>query len=256
MVKVLDLSVYPELLKLAVGDTCRVVAYFEYVGPGITGVVLYAAIGKKGVTFNEIVKGSKSWDIPETGVEKTLSIYVDIPITSAIAVGTGYDMYAKLTNIPGADLYSPYLYDNIEITGPKQYALDIWISPEGSGSVQKNPDYGSYNEGQRVTLTAIDTNPNYQWVGYTGDVASTSKVITVTMDRDYWVVAQWKLIPPPEPPPAPPPAPPPPAPPEEMWIVYFSDGSSAIMTESALAALIQMCMYDPNFCGIVSYEKY
>lgn len=41
-----------------------------------------------------------------------------------------------------------------------------------------------------------------------------------------------------------------------LYIVYFSDGSTAIFDEQALASLLQVCMYDPYFCGIVSYEEY
>ena len=41
-----------------------------------------------------------------------------------------------------------------------------------------------------------------------------------------------------------------------MYIVYFSDGSTAIYDEQTLAALLETCMYDPDFCGIINIEEY
>lgn len=41
-----------------------------------------------------------------------------------------------------------------------------------------------------------------------------------------------------------------------LYIVFFSDGSTAIVDGVALAAWLQQCMYDPYFCGIVGYAPY
>jgi len=41
-----------------------------------------------------------------------------------------------------------------------------------------------------------------------------------------------------------------------MYIVTFTDGSTAIMTGPELAALLSTCNYVPYLCGILSYEKY
>ncbi|GAJ10133.1 unnamed protein product, partial [marine sediment metagenome] len=41
-------------------------------------------------------------------------VEVTIPITTAISPGVDYDLYSKLTDIPGADLYD-YKDDIIEI---------------------------------------------------------------------------------------------------------------------------------------------
>ena len=134
--KVFDLAAPPEVLKLEVGDTCRVTAQFDYVGPQITGVVFYAAIGIKGTWFTEKVKGQKTWTVPETSEVKTYTAYADIPITSAISVGAGYDMYAKLINTPGPDIFSEYLLNVIEIVGapsaPEFSNLQIMGLPKSS----------------------------------------------------------------------------------------------------------------------------
>jgi len=41
-----------------------------------------------------------------------------------------------------------------------------------------------------------------------------------------------------------------------MYIVTFTDGSTAIMTGPELAALLSTCNYVPYLCGIISYEEY
>jgi len=115
VLKVLSLAAPPEVLQLQVGDTCRVMVYFDYAGPGYTGARLYAAIGIRGATFAEKVAGYVTLSpIPSSPVKTTYSANVDIPITTAIQLGTGYDMYVKMTNLPGPDLYN-YVNDVISI---------------------------------------------------------------------------------------------------------------------------------------------
>lgn len=129
--KVLSLASPPEVLQLMVGDVCQVKAIFDYVGPEIIGAVLYAAIGIRGIAFDEKVKGSKAYSVPATAQKTSYTASVDIPITSAISVGTAYDMYAKLTNIPGADLYD-YLNDIIEIVQSTKLSIRLKNAPAGA----------------------------------------------------------------------------------------------------------------------------
>ncbi|MHA1812890.1 MAG: hypothetical protein ACTSYX_05575 [Candidatus Thorarchaeota archaeon] len=104
----------PQVADFLAGDTCRVRVSFDYMGPEIRGAVLYAAIGVRGMTFDEKLAGQATITIPEVATPSVASTYVDIPITS-IAPGT-YDLYVKLTNVPGPDLYA-YLNDVIRIVG-------------------------------------------------------------------------------------------------------------------------------------------
>ena len=81
---------------------------------------------------------------------------------------------------------------------PVGYTLEVTIEPSGTGSVTKSPDKPTYSEGEIVTLTATPYS-GYEfdhWGGLNG-ATGTSRITTVIMDRDRWVVAAFREIPPP-----------------------------------------------------------
>ena len=126
----INLAIPPQVLQLKVGDTCRVRANFDYVGPAISAT-LYIAIGNVRAywpyDFDEILRNSKTISIPDTYPKKTYEHYVDIYISSAISPGR-YDLYAKLIGIPGPDIYSSFYENLIEIVE------EAAPSPWGSGT--------------------------------------------------------------------------------------------------------------------------
>lgn len=125
--KEIKLAQSPEVLQLEMGDTCRITTYFGYSGPAISAT-LYVAIGRTGVLgFDELLYKTKSISIPLTTEAKTYEAYVDILIEPPMKVATGYDVYAKLINIPGSDLFSPIYKNIIDIIGeaPPTSALEI-----------------------------------------------------------------------------------------------------------------------------------
>lgn len=73
------------------------------------------------------------------------------------------------------------------------YTLTTSVSPGGSGTI--NPSSGSYDSDTRVTLTATPAS-GYVFDRWSGDASGTSTTITITMDRDKSVVANFKEIPP------------------------------------------------------------
>ena len=165
----LDLAYPPQVLQLEMGDTCRVTTHFNYIGPSISAT-LYVAIGKVGVLgFDELLRKTKSLSIPLTAQLKTYESYVDIYIASPMRVGTGYDVYAKLINIPGPDLFSPTYENIIDIVeeAPPGYTLVLAVEPTGAGTLIASPFKTSYSLGERVTLTATPA-PGYEvdhWEG-------------------------------------------------------------------------------------------
>lgn len=77
---------------------------------------------------------------------------------------------------------------------PKTYILTETIFPVNGGSVTRVPDKSSYTAGESVKMTASSAN-GYQFNGWTGDIGSAnaaSPSITVTMDRDRAVTANFK----------------------------------------------------------------
>jgi len=113
---------------LNIGDSLTITHHFEYKGPRYTTADIHTAIGTRGAFgFDEIL--AKSVSVEAFGPNEDWMGYdvdVTIPITTAISPGTGYDLYSKLTDIPGADLYD-YKDDIIEIVGvpPEEYKGSI-----------------------------------------------------------------------------------------------------------------------------------
>jgi uncharacterized repeat protein (TIGR02543 family) len=74
------------------------------------------------------------------------------------------------------------------------YKLNVDTSGTGSGSVSKNPNLSDYYPGQQVTLTA---NPSADSVfsGWSGDVTESAGSVTITMDGNKSVTANFTAKP-------------------------------------------------------------
>ena len=208
-IKELSLASPPEVLQLQDGDTCRVTVHFDYVGDEYSGARLYAAIGIRGLTFNEKVASLpvNLAPIPSSPTKTTYQASVDIAITPFIQPGTGFDVYTKMTNLPGADLYN-YVDNVIEITEeapPAEYTLQVSIEPPGAGYVTASPKKATYTSGEVVTLAATPYSGYVfdhwgGWPAYPG-MGSTSPSLRLTMNAVWWVVAAFRAIYVPPPPP-------------------------------------------------------
>jgi hypothetical protein len=73
---------------------------------------------------------------------------------------------------------------------PPTYTLAVGVSPSGAGSV--SPSDGKYRYGTQVTLTASATN-GYTFHHWGGDASGTSLTITITMNDDYEIIANFAL---------------------------------------------------------------
>jgi len=80
------------------------------------------------------------------------------------------------------------------------YSLMASVNPLGSGSI--SPSGGTYDSGTHLTLTATPS-PGYLFDCWSGHASGTSSTITVTMDSNKSVIANFEEIPPPAPAPAP-----------------------------------------------------
>jgi len=72
--------------------------------------------------------------------------------------------------------------------GSTQYSLSVDVSPNGTGSV--DPSSGTYDEGGSVDIKATANN-GYAFSKWTGDKQSTNNPITITMDQDYSLTANF-----------------------------------------------------------------
>ena len=74
-----------------------------------------------------------------------------------------------------------------------KYTLAAYPSPTDGGEVSRNPDKNAYTSGEKVTVTAYPAN-GYKFTGWSGAATSTNTSITVTMDGDKMLTADFELI--------------------------------------------------------------
>ena len=74
---------------------------------------------------------------------------------------------------------------------PKEYSLTLNISPNGAGTLSKSS--GVFNENEAVSVLAT-ANENYNFDGWTGSVISNNNPLSITMDSDKTITANFSEI--------------------------------------------------------------
>jgi len=101
------------MITLINGNTLVLNVTFQHKGKAFDGAILYGAIGKKGITFAEVqgfidaldVIGIND-DVNWTNYTRTLEIPIfNIGGAGGAVPGADYEVYVKMINIPGADIY-------------------------------------------------------------------------------------------------------------------------------------------------------
>ena len=75
-----------------------------------------------------------------------------------------------------------------EPSQPEKYTLTVNINPSGAGVV--NPNGGTVNAGDQITLTQAP-NSNFFFKDWTGDASGNSDSVTIIMDRNKTVTANY-----------------------------------------------------------------
>jgi len=93
---------------------------------------------------------------------------------------------SKLTDFQAQEIAHDSTDGSFHITG---YTLTVNVNPDGSGTVEKNPDKTEYEEGEEVQLTA-NANAGYVFDHWEGDVADPNSAnTTIIMDENETVTA-------------------------------------------------------------------
>ncbi len=79
---------------------------------------------------------------------------------------------------------------NFQQLQPNQYTITIQINPAGAGTVTKNPNQPAYTAGTQVILTATP-NTGYQFSGWSGGITGTQNPITVTVNSNLTITANF-----------------------------------------------------------------
>lgn len=104
-------------LTVVPGDTVRVYMTVDYRGPAMSGAV-WTAIGVSGVWFDEMFTSRTPVSFGESYDFVPYEIICDVPIGDRPGV---YDMYAKIMEIPGPDIFTPTYSDVIEVLSPAEF---------------------------------------------------------------------------------------------------------------------------------------
>jgi len=82
----------------------------------------------------------------------------------------------------------------VPISTPEGYTLKINREPELGGTVSRSPDLTHYPPGTEVTLTA-NAEPGYALDGWSGELDTTIRIITIIMDEDKELTAHFLSAP-------------------------------------------------------------
>ncbi len=110
----------PGKLTVMVGETVRVTLNVGYRGSAISGKI-HVSFGQKNTLFNE--DGNKQRDIPVSfGPDmdwKTYTFAADVYIGGN--PGSNYDLYAKIMEVPGADIFTPTYLNVLDVIGAPEF---------------------------------------------------------------------------------------------------------------------------------------
>ncbi|MBZ9778425.1 ice-binding family protein [Psychroflexus sp. CAK8W] len=111
---------------------------------------------------------------------------------------TGYEFSSWSGDATGADNPLPVTMDasktvtaNFTLIGVNTFTLTVNAE---NGTVSKNPDELNYDEGTDVILTA-NANSGYEFSSWSGDATGNNNPLTITMDADKVITANFTLIP-------------------------------------------------------------
>ncbi|KKN08227.1 hypothetical protein LCGC14_1058760 [marine sediment metagenome] len=107
-----------EKLTVQVGDTVRIRLMINYRGPDIDGAV-WVAIGRQNAWFNEDFNSRTPAHFDPSSDFVPYEIVADVVIDDR--PGTDYDMYAKIMEVPGPDIFTPGYLNVIDVIGAAEF---------------------------------------------------------------------------------------------------------------------------------------
>jgi uncharacterized repeat protein (TIGR02543 family) len=142
------------------------------------------------VAVNPVGGGSVLRDPDQTYYAPGTSVSITaVPASGYVFTGWSGSSTSKKATLAGPidrDLTLTANFQYIQRT----YALTTTASPTGGGSVSRIPDKEAYTSGEQVTVTAT-AESGYTFIGWTGLTAGRSNRLTVIMDGDKAVTANF-----------------------------------------------------------------
>jgi uncharacterized repeat protein (TIGR02543 family) len=172
-----------------IGDFNYSTMTFSYTGTAIepTGITLSSS-------NLEIERGTThlltAEVLPDDATNKNVSwISSDESIVSVNSNGTITAIAEGTASITATTIVRGFS-DTCTVTVLPGNTFALTTSTTGSGTVTQDPEADFYEPGTEVTLTAV-ANAGYVFDSWSGDTSGTDEVITVTMDEDKNITAQF-----------------------------------------------------------------
>lgn len=83
------------------------------------------------------------------------------------------------------------VFEENEPDEPEEYSVDINVKNNEGGSVEINPDRGSYEEGEEITVTA-NPDANWEFVEWEGDFSGSENPLLFNIDGDKIITAVFR----------------------------------------------------------------
>ena len=118
--------------------------------------------------------------------------YGDVVTLTAVPAG-GYHFMGWNGDASGDAETEITIEGNTSVTA--DFAINTYsltVTTTGNGSIAKNPDQANYEHGSMVELTAVP-DTGYHFVAWSGDAAGSENPVTVTMDGDKSVEAEFAV---------------------------------------------------------------
>jgi Leucine-rich repeat (LRR) protein len=167
------------------GQDIAVTANFEEAVP----YTLTMAVSGSGSTSPAVGQHTYTAGTPVTISASPASGYYFSHWTAAAGSFTNASSATTTFTMPGQDVT---VTANFEETGVTYYTLTTSVSPSGGGSV--SPIGGTYAAGSQVTLTAMPAS-GYSFSNWGGDASGSQNPITITMNGNYSITANFSEIP-------------------------------------------------------------
>ena len=116
----------PGVLELDVGDRLQIKLGFDHRDLAVTAK-MHAAIWQKTTVdpHDEVLNKEKTFSVLASDDWEPREEGIEIIITSDIAPGTEYGLYAKIMGVTGGDIFTDYLENVITIIGPPELGFDL-----------------------------------------------------------------------------------------------------------------------------------
>ncbi|MFP3871481.1 MAG: InlB B-repeat-containing protein [Candidatus Natronoplasma sp.] len=147
-------------------------------------------------------------------LNQTLSTEVNSPTGEPLNVkiynGTTREILAEHHNVTSGRVEADYIlteedmgqdqywfvvasYENYSVGTIEPTEYELTVNTAGGGTVELDPEESTYVEGTTVNLTAVP-DEDWEFVNWTGDYEGTEKEITITMDEDKEITANFQYL--------------------------------------------------------------